>query len=100
MRSPKLPIALFALYVVVAALLAIRPVDRGDWALENALAVGLVVVLCITRRVFPFSNVSYLLMFVFLVLHEVGAHYTYSLVPYDEWARTIFGGTPIFWATT
>ncbi len=93
MRSPKLPLVLLAVYLAVVALLAFGPVDRGDWMLENALAVGLVSVLWFTRRVFPFSNVSYSLIFVFLVLHEVGAHYTYALVPYDEWSKAIFGRT-------
>jgi putative membrane protein len=80
-----------AVFLVVAALLAIGPNDRGTWVLENALAVALVVMLWITRRVFPFSNVSYTLIFLFLVLHEVGAHFTYSQVPYDAWSEKLFG---------
>ena len=32
-------------------------------------------------RRLPLSDVSYVLLFLFLVLHEVGAHYTYSEVP-------------------
>jgi putative membrane protein len=31
------------------------------------------------------------LVFVFLVLHEIGAHYTYSEVPYNDWTRALFG---------
>jgi putative membrane protein len=92
-RSTRYPLGLAAILLVIATLTAIGPVDRGDWALENALAVGLVVVLWLTRRAFPFSNVSYTLMFVFLVMHEIGAHYTYSKVPYDAWSHALFGGT-------
>jgi putative membrane protein len=33
--------------------------------------------------------VSYTLIFLFLCLHEVGAHYTYSEVPYDAWFATL-----------
>ena len=45
---------------------------------------------------FPFfllSPVSYTLIFVFLCLHEVGAHYTYAEVPYDNWFRAWTGRT-------
>jgi len=38
-----------------------------------------------------FSRVSYTLIFLFLCLHTVGAHYTYSLVPYDDWWRALTG---------
>ena len=64
-------------------LLAINPHDRADWALENLLAVIFIVVLATTARSFPLSKVSYSLIFIFLCLHEVGAHYTYAEVPYD-----------------
>jgi len=37
------------------------------------------------------SRVSYTLLFGFLCLHEIGAHYTYSEVPYDAWTEAIFG---------
>ncbi len=71
--------------------LAISPVDRHDWALENALLIAFVVVLATTRRVFPLSRISYTLIFVFLCLHTVGAHYTYAQVPYNEWSMRLFG---------
>jgi putative membrane protein len=37
------------------------------------------------------SRLSYTLIFVFLSLHEVGAHYTYSEVPYDAWFQALTG---------
>lgn len=71
--------------------LAISPLDRHDWALENALLVVFVAVLAASRRAFPLSRISYTLIFLFLCLHSVGAHYTYAQVPYDEWTRRWFG---------
>ena len=62
-------------------LLAISPDNREAWALENILVVVLVGVLALTHRRMVFSNLSYTLIFVFLMLHAVGAHYTYSAVP-------------------
>ena len=86
-------------YVLVLALLfavewialAVRPWHREDWLLENALALIFVVALAATYRRFPFSRVSYTLIFVFLCLHEIGAHYTYSEVPYDAWFQSLTG---------
>jgi len=80
---------LFLLWWIV---LAVRPLDRKDWALENALVVVIVGTLVATRRRFPFSRISYTLLFLFLCLHEVGAHYTYAKVPYDHWLEILTGG--------
>jgi putative membrane protein len=79
------PRLLLALYVVWSLLLAFNPHDRADWLLENSLAFAAVGVLIATARALPLSRVSYTLIFVFLCLHTLGAHYTYSLVPYDAW---------------
>lgn len=78
---------------VVWAVLAIRPVSRADWMLENFLLIpsAYVAVQGIRHRLF--SRLSLVLIFVFWCLHEIGAHYTYSLVPYDEWWRWLTGRT-------
>ena len=61
--------------------------------LESVLAVIGVIVLVVSAKHFPLSRVSYTLLFVFLILHSVGAHYTYSEVPYDAWFEAITGRT-------
>lgn len=60
---------------------------------ENVLAVVGVVLLLATSRALPPSRVSYTLIFAFMCLHTVGAHYTYAEVPYDEWAKQLTGTT-------
>jgi putative membrane protein len=82
---------LIALFAVIWLALAIRPRDRADWALENALVVLVVLVLVLTRRRLALSRLSSTLIFLFLSLHSVGAHYTYSEVPYDAWFTTVTG---------
>ncbi len=67
--------------------LAIAPVDRQDWFLENLLAVALVAVLVLTYRRFAFSLPAYYLFLAFLLLHAIGAHYTYSEVPFGFWLK-------------
>ena len=73
--------------------LAFEPFDRKDWLLENLLLVVGVAVLALTYRKFPLSRISYTLIFVFLCLHTLGAHYTYAEVPYDRWWTSLTGST-------
>lgn len=72
-------------YALLWTLLAIHPVDRGDWFLENLLVFVTAAVLVRTYRNFQFSNLSYALFALFLALHAVGAHYTYAKVPAGFW---------------
>ena len=71
--------------------LAIAPVSRSTWLMENLLVFGFVGLLAATYRAFRLSRVSYTLIFLFLCLHAVGAHYTYAQVPYNEWTQALFG---------
>jgi len=84
---------LTALLAIEFVILAIAPHDRKDWMLENALVVLFVGAMVATYRKLTLSRISYFLIFVFLSLHLLGAHYTYSLVPYDEWFRAVTGSS-------
>jgi len=86
-------LVLGALFLLVWAALAIAPLDRKDWALENALVIFIVPVLVLSRKKLPLSRISYTAIFIFLCLHEVGAHYTYVKVPYDAWFSNLTGST-------
>ena len=77
-------------YAILWILLAIHPVDRGDWFLENLLVLATMVVLVSTYSGFQFSNLTYALIGVFLALHAVGAHYTYAKVPAGFWMENLF----------
>jgi putative membrane protein len=88
---------LAGLLAVLWIALAIEPLHRDDWLLENALLVLAVGLLAATYRKFPLSRISYTMIFLFLCLHTVGAHYTYSEVPYDEWSKTLTGTTINEW---
>jgi len=86
-------LVLAGLFTALFAVLAINPLYRHDWLLENALVLAFVVALAATWRWFTFSRVSGTLIFLFMCLHELGAHWTYSEVPYDEWFRAWTGST-------
>jgi len=78
---------LVAVYGVIWIAMAFAPTDRFDWFLENLLVFALVGLLVATYRVFPLSDLSYTLIAVFLSLHAVGAHYTYSESPMGFWLQ-------------
>lgn len=82
---------LFVLFAIEWVALAIHPLFRADWLVENILVFLAVPILALTSRSFPFSRVSYTLIFLFLCMHEIGAHYTYAKVPYDAWFEALTG---------
>jgi putative membrane protein len=78
-------------YVVFWIAMAISPLDRSDWLLENLLVFVAVGFLTATYHSFPLSNLSYLLITIFMTLHAIGAHYTYQHVPLGYWMKDLFG---------
>jgi putative membrane protein len=79
------------LFGVVWVLLGIAPHDRGAWMLENVPVVALGIAIAVFHRRLLLSRVSYTLLFLFLCMHEVGAHYTYARVPFGDVLRGWFG---------
>ena len=84
---------LAAIFAVVWVLLAIDPLYRQDWMLENLLVVAFALAFLWWRKSLELSKTSATLIFVFLCVHAIGAHYTYSKVPYDRWAEALIGTT-------
>jgi putative membrane protein len=75
---------LTGIYGVLFLILAINPIDRATWFVEN-LTVWIIlgVILFLYIKNIRFSNVAYLFMFVLIYLHTIGGHYTFALVPFD-----------------
>jgi putative membrane protein len=84
---------LAGIFAVIWVLLAIDPLYRHDWMLENFLVVAFALAFLWWRKSLELSKTSATLIFVFLCVHEVGSHYTYSEVPYDKWAEALIGVT-------
>lgn len=82
--------ALVVFYGTVWIVTAIQPVYRSDWLLENILVLLFVPLLIGTYRLLPLSDLSYVLITFFMVLHAIGAHYTYTEVPLGYWMKDIF----------
>ena len=72
---------------------AINPLYPRDWLLENLLVFFYGGLLVLTYHRFAFSNLAYFLFTIFLSLHMIGAHYTYSETPLGFWMQDWFGFT-------
>jgi putative membrane protein len=77
---------LVALWIITA----INPLYPRDWFIENLLVFVYGALLIFTYPRFKFSNASYAMFSVFLSLHLVGAHYTYSETPFGYWIQPLF----------
>jgi len=90
-QNKRLPGIFLVIFLAAFAISAINPPHPQDFILEHAMTVVFVIFIILTHKAFPLSNLSYCLIFVFIMLHTLGAHYTYSEVPYDAWAQWLFG---------
>lgn len=93
MSNRRTFLILLALYALWLVALGIAPLDRPAWRIQNSALVGGVAALVVTRRWFAFSRMAYVMIFAFLALAAVGAHYTYQRTPYDAWFVAVTGRT-------
>jgi putative membrane protein len=64
--------------------------DINNWFLENALVFIFLGFLIFTYRKYQFSDLSYLLICIYLCLHVYGAKYTYAENPLGFWLKDTF----------
>lgn len=91
---------LVAAFLTTLGVSAIAPYDRGDFCLEHVPTVAVLVFLVwLERRPRgrPLDSANNTLLFLFALLHVVGAHWLYSRVPYDDLWEALFGGRPSDW---
>jgi putative membrane protein len=81
--------SLLAWYLIFSIAMAITPADRQFWAIASVLPILLVLWLVMTHRGLPLSNMSYILITLYLTLHTIGVHYTYAQVPAGMWIGQI-----------
>lgn len=78
-------------FLIFWTALAIQPLNRQDWILENLLMIPVTGMVVWGYRNHLFTRLGFTLIFLFCILHGIGAHYTYSQVPYDVWWTSWFG---------
>jgi putative membrane protein len=82
---------LLAGYLLMWGVMAISPVSRVDWLIQNAMPFLFAGGLIASYSRFRFSPLSYLMITLFMTLHVIGAHYTYAQVPLGDWMKDALG---------
>lgn len=81
---------LTVLFLVLWGFTFVETTDYANWFLENALVFVFMGYLIFRYQKKQFSDLSYLLMFVYLCLHVYGAMYTYAENPFGYWLMDTF----------
>lgn len=89
-QNRKLQIFL-AVFIAFWAWTFIGTPDRTNWFTENTLTMLFIAGLVLSHRRFKFSDLSYTLMFVYILLHVYGAMHTYAENPLGYWLKDRLG---------
>lgn len=90
-KSGKFLAWLMGAYGLLFIVLAINPVDRATWFVENLTVwIILAVIIGLYLGKVRFSRAAYAFMFVLIYLHTIGGHWTFALVPFS-WVTDFFG---------
>ena len=81
---------LLVVFLLIWGWTLVGTADLNNWLLENALVIIFLGVLAFTHRKFQFSELSYVLMFIYLCGHIYGAKYTYAENPFGYWLQDQF----------
>lgn len=63
--------------------------DLANWVLENVLVFIFLFVLIKSYNKLQFSDLSYFVIFLYLMLHVYGAKYTYAENPFGYWLQDV-----------
>ena len=83
-------IVFIAVFAVVWSNSLIGTTDIANWLLENTLSFVFAIFLVVTYRKHQFSDLSYLLVCIYLCLHVYGSKYTYAENPFGYWLKDVF----------
>lgn len=93
MTIDKKAVAWIFIFFAVLTWSAIEPFDRITWWLEVSPALLGLVLIVMTRNVFPLTPLVYILILIHAIILMVGGHYTYAEVPLGDWWSELSGGT-------
>ena len=83
-------LAFIAVFAFVWSNSLVGTTDIANWLLENTLTFIFVAFLVITYKKHQFSDLSYLLVCIYLCLHVYGSKYTYAENPFGYWLKDAF----------
>ena len=70
---------------------AVEPYNWGVWCVEISSVLLVYFILIFTYGKFRFSNMSYFIVSLWLMMHAVGARYSFELVPFGRVAHFVVG---------
>ena len=82
--------AFLVVFLLIWTWTFIGTTDRANWWTENALTMVFIGGLALSHKRFRFSDASYTLMFVYILLHIYGAMYTYAENPFGYVLKDAF----------
>lgn len=85
-ESHILPLLLAIIIILLAIWSGLNPTDRDVWYAEALPIFAIFGLLLITYPKFQFSGLAYFLMSLWMIMHLIGAKYTFANVPFD-WAN-------------
>ncbi|MBR4597068.1 MAG: DUF2238 domain-containing protein [Opitutales bacterium] len=92
MKSKYVPHIILAILAIAAVLSYIGARDPSVWRVEMASVLIVEALLVFTYPFFKFSNTSYIIVSLWLLMHTIGAHYTFEHVPFG-WANDLIGSS-------
>jgi putative membrane protein len=81
--------AFIAVFAFVWSNSLIGTSDMANWLLENTLSFIFLVFIIISYKKHQFSDLSYLLICIYLCLHVYGSKYTYAENPFGYWLKDV-----------
>lgn len=78
------------IFLAIWASTLVGTTDYANWMLENTLVFLFLGFLGFSHKRFQFSDLSYLLMTIYLCFHVYGAKYTYAENPFGYWLMDHF----------
>lgn len=89
-RSNYWLMGFMAVFLAVWVNSFIGTTDRSNWMLENTLVFIFLGFILFTSRKYQFSDLSFLLVCIYLCLHVYGSKYTYAENPLGFWLQDQF----------
>lgn len=79
------------IFLVIWAYTFFFTTDVANWITENVLTILFIAGLSLSYKKFRFSDLSYTLIFVYILMHIYGAMYTYAENPLGYWIKDTLG---------
>ena len=92
MTVPRHLTWLTLIYALLFVFSAVAPTSRSVWIAEIIPVVLILAMIWCVSLYHPFSKTAYVLMFIWIALHTIGARYTFANVPFD-WFNHMIGSS-------